>query len=67
MKNFLNPNNWGIVKIYRDFDNYRDWIRTIKREEKDPKSKYNQFKFSKNYFYNIYLTFTNKLIVYRNS
>ena len=34
MKNFLNPNNWGIVKVYRDFENYADWIRTIKREEK---------------------------------
>lgn len=56
MKNFLNPNNWGLVKVYRDFDNYRDWIRTIKREEKEPKSKYHQFGFKRNYFYNIYLT-----------
>jgi hypothetical protein len=53
---FLNPNNWGITKIYRDFDNYRDWIKTIKKEEKDPNSKYNQFKLSRNYFYNVYLT-----------
>lgn len=56
MKNFLNPNNWGLVKVYRDFDNYRDWIKTIKREEKDPNSKYNKFKFNRNYFYNVYLT-----------
>jgi hypothetical protein len=55
MKNFLNPNNWGLVQVYRDFDNYRDWIKTIKREEKNPNSLYNQFKFNKNYFYNIYL------------
>ena len=53
---FLKPSNWGIVKIYRDFDNYRDWIKTIKREQKDPKSKFNQFKLSRNYFYNVYLT-----------
>jgi len=53
---FLNPVNWGIVKIYRDFDNYIDWIKTIKREEKNPNSKFNQFKLSRNYFYNVYLT-----------
>ena len=53
---FLNPNNWGITKIYRDFDNYRDWIKIIKREEKDPNSKFNKFKLSRNYFYNVYCT-----------
>jgi len=53
---FLHPSNWGIVKVYRDIDNYRDWIRTIKKEKKDPNSKFNTWKLDKNYFYNVYTT-----------
>lgn len=53
---FLKPKNWGLIKVLRDIENYHDWIRTIKREERNPKSKYNQWNFRRNYFYNIYLT-----------
>jgi len=55
---FLNPVNWGIVKIYRDIDNYRSWIKTIKSEENNPKSKYNIWELKHNIFYNVYLTLT---------
>lgn len=53
---FLYPRNWGIVKVYRDFENYADWIKTIKREQKNPNSKFNQWKLNRNYFYNVYTT-----------
>jgi hypothetical protein len=52
--NFLKPRNWGVVKVFRDIENYADWIKTIKREQKNPKSKFNQFKLNRNYFYNVY-------------
>lgn len=48
----------GIKAAWNDFDNYRDWIRTIKREEADKKSLYNRFNMGKNYFHNIYVIVT---------
>ena len=54
MFDWLKPRNWGIVKVYRDFENYADWIRTIKREEANPKSNYNQWKLSRTKLYDIY-------------
>jgi DNA primase large subunit len=53
---FLNPNNWGIVRAYRDIDNYLDWVKTIKRERANPKSLFNEWKLDNNVFYNVYLT-----------
>lgn len=52
------PSTWSISKIYRDIENYRDWIRTIKSESDNPKSKFNQWKLNHNFFYTIYFTHT---------
>jgi hypothetical protein len=46
--------NWGIVKVYRDFDNYIDWIKTIKEEESNKKSKFNKFKLQRTKLYDVY-------------
>jgi len=54
MFNWLKPRNWGIVKVYRDFENFADWRRIVRREEADPKSKYNQWKLSRTKLYDIY-------------
>ena len=53
--NWLKPRNWGIVKVYRDFENFLDWRRKIKEEESNPKSKYNLWKLDKTKLYDIYL------------
>lgn len=53
---FLHPRNWGLIKVIRDLENYRDWIKTIKREQANPKSNFHKFKLNRNYFYNVYLT-----------
>ena len=50
------PTTWGIVKVWRDFENYFDFIRIIKREKNDKKSKFNKWKLNHNYFYTIYFT-----------
>jgi hypothetical protein len=52
------PANWGIVKVYRDFENYADWVRTVKREESDINSKFNKYKLSHNKVYDVYITVT---------
>jgi hypothetical protein len=54
MFNWLKPRNWGIVKVYRDFENYADWRRVVKKEESNPKSKYNKWKLSRTKLYDIY-------------
>ena len=51
---WLKFQNWSIVKVYRDFENYFDWKRVIKREEANPKSKYNKWKLSRTSLYDIY-------------
>src|SRR5271157_652345 len=53
--NILQPHKWGIVRIYRDIKNYRDWIKTIKKEEANKASKYNKFELQHNIFYNVFL------------
>jgi hypothetical protein len=55
MKNFLNPKNWGIVKVYRDFENFNDWKHIIKREEKNSLSLYNKWKLERTKLYDIYV------------
>lgn len=50
------PNTWGLFKIWRDLDNYRDFIRTIKKEKKDKNSKFNKWFLKHNAFYTIYFT-----------
>jgi len=52
------PSSWGVSKVWRDIENYRDFIRVIKQERKDPNSKFNQWKLNHNKFYTIYFTHT---------
>jgi len=53
---WFKPHNWGWMKVYRDFENYADWIRTIRREESDPKSNYNKWKLERTKLYDIFVT-----------
>jgi hypothetical protein len=46
---------WRPFIAYRDIQNYLDWIKIIKKEEKDPKSKYNFFKLNHSTFYTLYI------------
>lgn len=50
--------NWGIVKVYRDFENFNDWKKTIKREELKPNSKFNKWKLNRTKLYDIYIIVT---------
>lgn len=52
------PHTWGVVKVWRDFENYRDWKHVIKKEKSNPNSKFNQWNLNHNYFYTIYFTHT---------
>lgn len=52
--NWLKPRNWGIVKVYRDFENFADWRRVIKKEEANPQSKFNQWKLERTRLFDIY-------------
>jgi hypothetical protein len=52
--NWFKPRNWGWIKVYRDFENFADWRKTIKREESDLKSKYNLWKLERTRLYDIY-------------
>lgn len=56
--NWFKPRNWGIVKVYRDFENYSDWVRTIKKEEANPNSLYNQWKLKHTKLYDVYTIFS---------
>lgn len=51
------PRTWGLIRVWRDIENYKDFIRVIKREEQDPKSKFNKWKLKRNYFFTIYFTY----------
>lgn len=53
---FIKPRNWGIVKVYRDFENFADWKRTIRREKENPRSKFNLWKLNSTKLYDLYLT-----------
>jgi hypothetical protein len=58
MFDWLKPRNWGIVQVYRDFENFADWKRVIKREEINRNSKYNQWKLSHTKLYDVYTIVT---------
>jgi len=58
MLDFLKPRNWGIVKVYRDFENFSDWKRIIRKEESNPNSKYNKWKLERTKLYDIFVTIT---------
>ena len=53
-KNLFKPNQWGLVRVIRDIENYVDWIKTIDKEKVLPKSKFNNFKLQHNWFYTVY-------------
>lgn len=44
----------GLKSGWRDWDNYRDWQKTIRREEEDPNSLFNKYNMGRNVFYNVY-------------
>lgn len=52
----IKPRNWGIVKVYRDFENFADWKRIIKREENNSNSKFNRWKLARTKLYDVYLS-----------
>ena len=56
MFNWLKPKNWGLVKVYRDFENFADWRRVIDEEQANPQSKYNKWKLERSKLYDIFLT-----------
>jgi hypothetical protein len=43
------------IRVWRDIENYRSWIRVIKEESYNPLSKFNKFNLDYNYFYVLYL------------
>lgn len=47
--------NLGFISAWRDIQNYRGWIRTIREESANPDSLYNKFGFENNYTGMIYL------------
>lgn len=52
--NWLKPKNWGIVKVYRDLENFIDWKQTINQEEANKKSNYNRWKLERTKLYDVY-------------
>jgi hypothetical protein len=51
----LNFKKSNLYLAYVDAVNYFDWKRTIKKEEKNPDSKYNTFGFKRNFFYDVFV------------
>ena len=56
MFNWLKPCNWGIVKVYRDFENFSDWGRVIRKEESNINSLFNKWKLKRTKLYDVYLS-----------
>jgi hypothetical protein len=52
------PSTWGVTKVIRDIENYKDWKYIIKKEKANPNSKFNQWNLNHNYFYTLYFTHT---------
>lgn len=48
----------GIKGVWNDLVNYYDWIETIKKEKRDPKSIFNEFKLGNDWFWNIFVILT---------
>jgi len=48
--------NWGLVKAYRDIENFLDWKRTIDKQVADPKSQYNKWGLEHTKLYDIFTT-----------
>ena len=47
-----------LVRAWKDFKNYLDWIKVIKTEAANPKSIFNKHNMKKNFFYNVYIGVT---------
>jgi len=56
MFEWLKPQNWGIIKVYRDFQNFSDWKKTVRKEENNPNSKFNKWKLKRTKLYDVYIT-----------
>ena len=54
--NYIRPRNWSIVKVYRDFENFGDWRRVVKKEQANPKSNFNKWKLDRTKLFDVYLT-----------
>jgi hypothetical protein len=54
MFNWLKPRNWGLIQVIRDFENFNDWKRVIKKEEANPQSNFNRWKLERTKLYDIY-------------
>lgn len=52
----IKPSNWGLIKVWRDIENYRDFIRVIKKEKSESESKFSKWGLNHNAFYTIYFT-----------
>ena len=52
---WLKFRNWEIVKVYRDFENFNDWKKTIKREKANPKSLFNRWKLQHTKLYDVFV------------
>ena len=50
------PKTWGLSRVILDIRNYTDFIRTIKKERDNPKSKWAKWKLNHNAFYTIFFT-----------
>jgi hypothetical protein len=46
---------WNPYLAYKDIVNYIDWIKTIRKEKKNPNSKFNSYKLNHNFFYTLYI------------
>jgi len=58
MFNWLKPSRWGIIRVYRDFENFADWRRVIREEEAKPLSKYNMWKIERTKLFDLYTIVT---------
>ena len=58
MLDWLKFRNWGIVKVYRDFENFADWRRVIQKEQRNPNSKFVKWKLERTSFYDVYTVVT---------
>jgi len=54
----FNPKKWAVWMVYRDIENYIDWIRTINKQKRNPQSLWHKFSLSHNDFYIVYLIVT---------
>lgn len=48
------PKKWALWMVIRDIRNYRDWIKTIKKEKENQNSLWHRFGMKHNAFYVIY-------------